>query len=363
MKRVLLLCTTDSMITNFLIPHIKNMENKGYDIECACSITGDFFNILKDQYGLKMNEICFKRNPFSFSNIKAFKQLNSLVKEKKYNVIFCHEPVGGVMGRIVGHFNKCKVVYMVHGFHFYKGAPSKMKLFYYIEKFLAHWTDLLITINKEDYQTSLKFKAKNKVLTNGIGVDTSKFSYNPNSDYIRKHFGLSSEDVILLSVGELIVRKNHEPVIRAISAIKASNIHYFIAGDGELMVYLDSLINELNLEDQIHLLGYRKDINKLCNSADIFIMPSLQEGLSVALMEAMSCGKPIIASKIRGNVDLIDEGNGGYLISPKDVNGYAKVISKLSSNKNDQMMFGRYNIKKVQNFDIKRVISQIDNLI
>lgn len=361
--KVLVLCTTDSMIMNFLIPHIQNMQRKGYDVECACSITGEFFSILKEHYCFIMHEVKFERSPFSLRNISAFYKLNALVKRRKYDVIFCHEPVGGAMGRLVGHLNHCKVVYMAHGFHFYKGAPKKMKLFYYVERFLARWTDVLITINKEDYQSSLSFKAKKKVLTNGIGVDTSKFVYEPDCNYIRDEFDFSNNTTILLSVGELIERKNHESVIRAVKQLGDDAIHYIVVGDGKLYEYLNSIVRELGLDRQIHLLGYRKDINRLCNSSDIFVMPSLQEGLSVALMEAMSCGKPIIASKIRGNVDLIDDGKGGILVSATDINSYAEAILKLSANKDLQRTYGNYNIEKVKQFDLHKVINQIDAII
>lgn len=361
--KVLVLCTTDSMFTNFLIPHINNMLNKGYEVECACSVTGDFFSILKNKCGYNMHEIGFERSPFNPKNIIAFRKLNALVKKNGYDVIFCHEPVGGAMGRLVGHINHCKVVYMAHGFHFYKGAPAKMNLFYFVEKYLARWTDVLITINQEDFEASLRFKARAKILTNGIGVDTSKFVCAPDPTYIRKELGLGVNDIILLSVGELIVRKNHESIIRALNIIGDNHIHFVLAGDGELKKHLNELIKELHLDNQVHLLGYRSDINKLCNSSDIFVMPSLQEGLSVALMEAMSCGRPVIVSKIRGNVDLIDEGKGGFLVSAKDIEGYAESIKILAGDKHLQKEMGEYNLVKVKQFDIQKVLNQIDVII
>lgn len=361
--KVLVLCTTDSMVFNFLIPHIQNMQAKGYTVKIACSVTGDFFLDLRDKYYLDVHEIKFRRSPFSFSNVFAFSQLNRFVKKENFDVIFCHEPVGGAMGRVVGHLNHCKVIYMAHGFHFYKGAPRKMKLFYYIEKFLARWTDILITINKEDYDCSLSFKAKEKVMTSGIGVDTSKFVSSYNKCYIRRELGLADDDIILLSVGELIKRKNHEVVIRALSDIDDKRIHYVIAGDGELFGYLNKMVTSLRLENNVHFLGYRRDVGNLCSSADIFIMPSLQEGLSVALMEAMSCGMPIIASLIRGNVDLIDDGKGGFLVSAKSVDGFVKAIKRLVTDKDIFSKFGSYNRERVKLYDIGNVKLQINSLI
>lgn len=363
MKKILIVCTTDSMIWNFLIPHIQNMESKGYQVECACSITGDFFDLLKNKFGFKMHEVGFERSPFNLKNVSAFRHLNALVKKGGFDTLFCHEPVGGAMSRIVGHINHCKVIYMAHGFHFYKGAPSKMKLFYWVEKTLARWTDVLVTINQEDYMASLKFAAKQKVLTNGIGVDTTKFLYAPDATYIRKELGLYEDEVVLLSVGELIERKNHEVVIRALNSLKNPKVHYAIAGDGEIKDKLINLVKELNLEANVHFLGYRRDINKLCNSADVFVMPSLQEGLSVALMEAMSCGKPIVASRIRGNVDLIDEGKGGFLVEVKNPDAYSAAFKQLLDNRHLWAMMGKYNMNKVKQFDIKVVKKQIGSLI
>lgn len=360
--RILVVCTTDSMIWNFLVPHIKNLENNGYTVECACSVTGDFFENLQKIHNLTMHRIGFRRSPYSFKNIKALSQLKKIVRERKIDTIFCHEPVGGAIGRIVGHQTKCKVIYMAHGFHFYKGAPRKSKIYYWVEKYLARYTDDLITINQEDYEASLKFKAKRKHLLPGIGIDTTKFLYSPDAMYLRKELSISEQDLILLSIGELIKRKNHETVINAMVRINNPHLHYVIVGDGELEDYLKSRIQELGLNN-VHLLGYRRDINKICNSSDVFIMPSYQEGLSVALMEAMACGLPVIASSIRGNVDLIPSREYGILVAPDDVNGYGEAIEYFSNDRNQRVETGRRNIERVKIFDIKNVEGKLFSII
>ena len=359
MKRILFVCTTDSMIWNFLIPHIKDLESKGYYVECACSITGNFYNNLITQYGLKMNQISFKRSPYSISNVKAYMELKKLIQDKNFDTLFCHEPVGGAIGRLAGHKMHCKVLNMAHGFHFYKGAPLVNKCIYYmVEKFLSKYTDVLITLNEEDYCAALKFYSKKTFKVNGIGIDTSKFTKIDNCRYLQSELNLKFDDFLLVSVGELIKRKNHSVIIDAIKQIDNTHIHLAIAGDGELKKELERKIDKLGLKNQVHLLGYRTDINKLCNSADVFIMPSLQEGLSVAIMEAMSCGKPIIASKIRGNVDLIDDKKGGILVNPKDVLGFIKAITYFYEMRANLKKYGLYNIDKVQEFDIGKVKQQ-----
>lgn len=362
MKRVLIVCTTDSMIWNFLVPHIKHMESLGMTIECACSVTGMYFNELKEQHGLTMHEIHFHRSPYNFENIKAYKELKKLVINGDFDTIFCHEPVGGAMGRFVGKKTKRKVIYMAHGFHFFNGASKVNWLIYYnVEKFLARYTDALLVINQEDYGVAKKFMAKDVALINGIGINTSKFK-RFETNYIREIYNLSGDDFIMLTVGELIPRKNHEVIIKMISKMKNDKLHFFIAGEGELTETLKMIVKELNIENNVHFLGFSRNISELCNSCDLFVFPSVHEGLPVALMEAMACGKPVVVSKIRGNVDLIDEGKGGYFVDTYDIDGYAKAIQKFLDNKELLKEFGDYNIEKVKQFDIEYVKGQLKEI-
>lgn len=360
MKKILIVCTTDSMIWNFLVPHIKELENNGYYVECASSVTGPFFADLETLHGIKMNEIPFERTPYRLVNINAYRMLCSLIKQKGFDTVFCHEPVGGAVGRLAGRKCGCKVIYMAHGFHFFKGAPKARLVYYFVEKHLSRYTDILLTINEEDYEASLRFYAKKNIKIHGIGVDTEKFTKDDGyKNYLKEEFALPRDAISIVSVGELITRKNHSAIIEALGILNNPNLFYFIAGDGEIKEELSCLIKKLKLDDNVFLLGYRKDIGRLCNSADIFALPSIHEGLSVALMEAMGCGKPVVGSKIRGNVDLIDENKGGFLCSTYDSDSFAKSIMLLAESEELRMTMGEYNINKVKEFDIVRVKAEL----
>lgn len=357
--KILVLCTTDSMIWNFLQVHIKRLQKDGHEVECACSRTGQFYDELVTN-GLILHELEFTRFPFSTHNIKAYLKLKKLIKDEKYDAIFCHEPVGGAMGRLVVSSGKTKVVYMAHGFHFYKKAPLINNCLYKTIEWLLSWkTDVLITINKEDFDASLKMHAKRNIHLNGIGVDTTKFKRDHNN-YLREKYNIDNRALILLSVGELIHRKNHEIIIQSLAQLNNINIHYFIAGDGELYDYLNNLVTFLNINNKVTFLGYCRNINELCNSCDVFVLPSIQEGLSLALMEAMACGKPVIASKIRGNVDLIEK--GGYLVRTNDIAGYKEAIIKLYSDSKLQEQLGEYNYDSIKQYDIKVIENQISEI-
>lgn len=360
-KRILIVCTTDSMIWNFLVPHINYLNGKGYIVECACSRTGFFFEELVDK-GYVLHEIPFERSPLRLRNICAFFMLRRLIRQGNFDIIHCHEPVGGAMGRLTGWLCGKYVMYFAHGFHFFKGAPRKTILYYIIEKYLSYLTDVLITINQEDYEAARKFHAKRNYLIHGIGIDTTKFIKKVDRNYLKYKFDLVLENIYLLSVGELIHRKNHITVIHSLVTLPSS-VHYLIVGEGALESELVRETRKLGLEERVHFLGFRKDIDRICNAVDIFIFPSLQEGLSVALMEAMASGLPIIASNIRGNNDLVDDCKGGYLVKSTDPTEYSSRISDLIDAPDLMSTFGEYNLKKVKLFDTKMVLNEIGEII
>ena len=258
-------------------------------------------------------DIPFERSPLKTKNVTAYRELKKVIEDGGYDIIHCHTPVGAVLTRLAARSARKKgtrVIYTAHGFHFYKGAPLLNWLVYSpVERFLARWTDVLITINQEDYRRAKKFKAGRVVYIPGVGIDIAKFSepiFEEQRQKIRAEIGVPKDAVLLCSVGELNRNKNHSLVIKALAQLENGNVHYCIAGEGECRESLTALSQKLGVAERVHLLGYRSDVQQLYKSSDIFCFPSLREGLPVSLIEAMASGLPCVASRIRGNVDLID---------------------------------------------------------
>ena len=365
MKKVLMLASVASMIDQFNMPNIELLQEMGYEVHVACNFqkgstcTQEKIEVLKNR--LKENkipyfQIDFSRNILKFHEIiKAYKQVKKLLDQERYHFIHCHSPIGGAVGRVAAHRTKTKVIYTAHGFHFYKGAPLQNWLLYYpVEKFLSRYTDVLITINKEDYhRAKKKFHAKKTCYIPGVGIDVEKIqAVTVDRAQKRGELGVGEDDFLLLSVGELSKRKNHEAVIKALGELKDPNIKYVICGQGPLREHLEKLAERLGVRNQLFLLGFRNDVIEICKSSDVFVFPSLQEGLPVALMEAMACGLPCVVSKIRGNVDLIDE-HGGIVFKKLDFNIIKKIKEKKFAQK--LMNIGRYNSRKSLAFDLKKV--------
>lgn len=349
-------------IGSFAIASIHAAHALGFEYHMAAN----FNNCTKEQiqsdeeaHGITIHHIDFVRNPADPRNYKAYLQMIDLINREKIDAIHCNTPVGGVIGRLAGA--KCgvkHVIYQAHGFHFYKGAPAiNWSLYYPVEKTLAHYTDALITINKEDYDRARSFRLRNHghvYYVPGVGIDLSIYEGNnkPREEK-RKELGLRDTSIIVVSVGELIKRKNYETAIRAMAAAAGSDIHYLICGKGPLDKKLEELAEKLHVREQIHFLGFRSDIAEIMRASDIFLFPTFQEGLPRALSEAMACGLPCIVSKVRGNTDLIEDGVNGYLYAPTDAQGMSEGMKRLAWNQELRDEMGRNNMMKIREFSLE----------
>jgi glycosyltransferase involved in cell wall biosynthesis len=358
MKKILIVSTVSRQFYLFEQGNIEVLKSLDYEVHCAANF--EDANERLEALDIIRHHFDIQRSPFSFRNIKAYKQLKKIMQSDRFNAVHCHSPMGGVLARLAAKsVGIPMVLYTAHGFHFYKGAPLMNWIIYYpVEKWLSRYTDILITINKEDYNRAQRFKAKKIVYVPGIGVDTGKFDDETiNRAKKRKELEISNDTIVLLSVGEMIKRKNHDTALKAISELKNKNYIYLICGQGELETYLKDLANKLGVSEKVRFLGFRDDIPEICAMSDIFIFPSYQEGLPVAAMEAMAAGLPVICSNIRGNVDLIQDGEGGYLLEPGDYIEIALSIDKVIKDDKLRINMGFRNKEEVKKCD-KKVVKE-----
>jgi len=363
--KILYVTTISNTVNAFLIPHIKMLIDEGHQVDVAFNIEQEI-KLEIFEMGCKIHQLPLQRSPLKKDNLITYKKLKHIIISESYDLVHTHTPVASAIVRLAcRNLNNVRVFYTAHGFHFFKGAPFLNWLVYYlVEKWLARYTDTLITINKEDYERAKsKFNANRVEYIPGVGIDFKKFNSVEVDRYLKhKELGLPKGAFVVLSVGELNKNKNHEVVIRAIAKIDNSDVHYVVCGQGQLDGYLKGLSKELDVENQVHLLGFRKDIHEICKISDLFAFPSYREGLSVALMEAMANGLPVVCSNIRGNSDLIEDGKGGYLVEPGDVEGFTKYIKGLIEDSRLRSEFGDFNHKKIENYSIENVLKEMEEI-
>ena len=377
MKRALMTATVPSMIGQFNMNNIKLLQELGYKVDIACNFDDHsvwspekIVSLKKtlDELNVHMYQIDFTRSFFGIKqHVKSYKQMKKLINERKYDLIHTHTPISSIITRIAfknSHiFNKCRMIYTAHGFHFFKGNnPLKNFLFRNIERYGARYTDTLITINKEDYEAAKKFKLRKNGTVEyvpGVGIDLDKInSIQGNREKIINDLDISKDSILLLSVGELSKRKNHESMIKALAHLP-NNFHYLICGQGQLKRYLIELATKNSVEDHLHFLGYCPNIIEIMKSCQLFIFPSLQEGLPVALMEAIACQLPCIASNIRGNCDLLSGNYNSRLFDLKKDDLAGIILNLVNNHNQDQHEKNETILKLISKNNIKKIMTDI----
>lgn len=368
LKKVLFVATVDSHIRHFHIPYLKYFKEMGYEVHVA---TANDENE-KFAYCDKKHTITFERSPFKLNNLKAIKQMEKLLSKEKFDLVHCHTPMGGVVTRIAARkFRKdgLKVFYTAHGFHFYKGAPLMNWLIYYpVEKWLSRYTDVLITINKEDYEYAKKFKAKRVEKIDGIGVDDKRFQIemtDSEKDALRKElsndkFKIEKNDIVLTYVAEMIPRKNQELLINAMKDVVSKNnkIKLLLVGTGKLTEQYRKQIEDLGLEANVSLTGYRRDVPKIFKITDIGISTSRQEGLPVNLIEAQMSGIPCIATNVRGNNEVVIHKKNGYLFESENQKDLTEKILDLVENTKLRNRMKANTVELVQKFVLENSLKE-----
>lgn len=363
--RALLTATVLSHIAQFHQPAIDLLKEAGYEVHVAAR------NNLDQKPGLTLTgvdrviDVPFERSPLTPKNFSAARRLRQVLRDTDYDLIHCHTPVAGLLTRLCGQRSRrrgARMLYTAHGFHFFKGAPLANWLVYYpIEWLSAFGTDVLITINQEDFRRAARFPSRSVEYIPGVGVDVHRFG-GPIADpsEIRRSLGLAEDAFVVLSIGELNANKNHQTVIRALSMLEDANIRYLICGNGPLLSLLQDQTEELGLDDRVQFLGYRRDIPALLAIADLFCLPSFREGLPLALMEAMASGKAVVASRIRGVSDLLPDTHGGMSVpDPRSVDGFTEAIRTLAGDDDRRQTAGAHNREYITAFSSAAVIRKL----
>lgn len=368
-NRVLIIATVvKTHIMQFHIPTLKFFKDMGWETAVAARNDYDDPQDCQIPYCDQFYDIPFERIPFMPQNAACYKKLKDIIEQGNYQIIHCHTPVGGVLGRLAAIKARKKgtrVIYTAHGFHFYRGAPLMNWLLYYpIEKICSYFADAILTINKEDWAFAKKYFKNTRIFyLSGIGVDVDLYAQKADCGVdFRRVLNLQNEEKVIISVGEMTANKNHAVIIRALTFSQLENVHYVIVGSGICRPQLEEYASKLNVSDRVHFLGYRDDIAALLHASDVFVFPSYREGLPVALMEAMAAGVPIVASRIRGNVDLIEDGVNGFLCDPQNADGFADRIRKLLNEPDLAEKFRNRGLRKIIDFDKVTVAEQMQKI-
>lgn len=364
MKRALVVATVFKFL-NFEKSDIEILQSMGYEVHTATNMheadwlqdDGSF-----DGVDIKRHQLDFGRSPFSMGNIKAFRQLKSLIDKGNFDIIHCHTPVAAAITRIVAIKARKRgayVIYTCHGFHFHKKSSKKSWILYYpIEKLLAPITDMIITINKEDFSVLKKFRVKERRYIPGVGVDVEHIrALKSDRKKMLSELGIPEEAFVILSIGELSARKNQSVMIDAISKLNDKNIYYVLCGTGEKQDEFKRLAKIRGVAERVIFTGQKDHewVMQFCHAIDIGAIPSAIEGLGLAGIEILAAGKPLVGSNVHGINDYIMNGVDGFSCDPFDSDGFAAVIKMLMDDNDLYLKCAVNAAETARRFDISRV--------
>lgn len=371
MPRLLIVTTVAPTLRAFLLPFARHYHARGWHVEAAaCDITS--VPALLQEFDA-CHSLPLSRNPLDVrALLRAPSAIRRLVLTGHYDIVHVHTPVAAFLVRFalrsIPVQQRPRIVYTAHGFHFHRnGRVFTNFLFRCAERLAAPWCDVLVTINREDYEaaTAACFPTR-LVYMPGIGVDTGYWAPERIPAEVvaavRQELGLNDEAVLFLMVAEFNPGKRHRDVLAALQHLPDPRIHIAFAGDGRLRETLQQQADEAGLAGRVHFLGFRRDIPVLMCAARAVLLPSEREGLPRSLLEALSLSVPIIGADTRGIAELADEGCG-FLHAVGDAKALAQVLRRLSEDANEAAAMGaRGRVRMVKDYDEKAVIRLHDAL-
>lgn len=378
-KNILILTTIGGFLQEFEMNDVKLLQSQGWNVHYASNFHQPIYECdteLLQRMGVTCHQIDIRKSPLAVvANIKAFRQLIQIIENEEITAVHCHNPMGGVLGRMTKLYNRhLYVIYTAHGFHFYKHAPIQNWLLYYpAERLLARLTNRLITINREDEIAARKFKLSSGGVVSripGVGLNMERFEPDQKARKdTRQKYDIADDRFVILSVGELNRNKNHETLIRAVDILKKDykrflemNPVLMICGEGGYREKLQELIQECHLDDNVILCGYQVQIERYYQAADCFAFPSYREGLGMAALEAMACGMPLIVSDNRGTREYSRNNQNALVCPARDAEAFAKAIAKMWENDKKREEMSQRSRKIADDFSVshtERIMQKI----
>ena len=365
MKKVLFVANTLSHIYAFHMPYIKYFKELGYEVHVMANSNGQQAEGFDKYFDVKI-----KRSPFSLKNIMAYRTAKKIIDSEKYNLVHCHTPMGGVIGRLASRKIRrqgARVLYTAHGFHFYKGAPKINWILYYtMEKLLVPHTDCVITINKEDFNNAKeKFKSQQTKIEkiSGIGVDINRFSPAEDKEVLKKANGYEGK-FLLTYAAEFIPRKNHRFFVKAAKVLvnKCPDVKFLFAGKGVLLEKTKKYAKKLGVAEYIDFLGFCTNMPDILRMSDVMISASIEEGFGINIIEGMASGLPVVASTVRGHKEMVKNEQNGYLIDIKNTNEFCEKIECLYYDKERYQKMSQNARIDAGNFRIESSLKQMGQI-
>ena len=339
-----------------------NLDKRVFEPIVLSFTDGPMIDILKEK-GIQTH-IIFTEKPF---NIFIWKKVKNLIKENQIDIIHAHGTRANSNVFWAAKSLDIPLIYTIHGWSFHDDQKPLVKKFRILsEKFLTSKASLNISVSESNKQSGQKYiKSFSSTVVNN-GIDQEKFNPAKSFSDIRQELGIDKNATLLLFIARFTAHKQPLTLIRAFAdALKKSpGLKLLMVGDGDEKAVALDLVKELSIEGNVLFLPFRQDVPAILNAANIFILPSLWEGLPIGLLEAMSMGKAVIATNVDGTCEIVRHQDNGYLIEVNNLQqNLAEAIVLMAGDNSLRQKFGTNAIETVRrHFNAASMTRQIENI-
>ena len=345
------------------------LDKEKYEVAFGCAPGGDLVNQVV-KYGIRFRPIKhFVQEINLYHDLMALGELMLLMKSERYDIVHTHNSKAGFLGRLAARLVGVPiVVHTIHGFAFHEfEKPPRRILFILLEKFAANLADKLITISEplKEWGLRLKIGKKEQYTTIYSGIEIEKFKIEIDVEKKKREFGINFDDLVVGVVAKLWEGKGHRDILIAAKEVvkEIPNVKFMFVGEGYLRRELEKLTQELELDNHVIFTGFRRDIPEITAIFDIAVLASYYEGMGRVLLEAMVLAKPVVATKVGGIVDVVEDGKTGFLVPPKNPKALAEAMIRLLSDERLRKIMGKEARKRIDTrFSAQAMVSKIEEV-
>ena len=282
--------------------------------------------------------LIYTEKPF---DVRIWGQVKRLLQAEAPDVIHAHGTRASSNVLWAARKLGIPVIYTVHGWSFHQDQhPLVRRLRILGEKYLTERSEVNISVSASNQQSGKEMIPQFRSVVINNGIDQQKFDPERAYSDVRAELGIARDSVVVLFIARFTAHKQPLTLIRAfaraltmLQGIGAAGLHLLMVGDGDEKVAGVALARELGLEDKIIFQAFRQDVPDVLHAADIFVLPSLWEGLPIGLLEAMAMRKAVIGTRVDGTREVLQDGDNGLMVEPGDVDGLAAAIVRLAADR------------------------------
>ncbi|MGI6189824.1 MAG: glycosyltransferase family 4 protein [Caldicoprobacteraceae bacterium] len=343
---------------------LKGLKERGFDVLALCNFSHPVMEELRDA-GMTVCPFNIPGEIQPYRDIKRTLDVFSVIKEYRANLVHCHGFKAGVIGRLGAIFAGCPRVYTVHNFILPMTLPVRRWMFGRLEHILCRYTQGIITVShalKEELIQNCRIP-DDKIHVVHNGIPAYKNIRAKDMDFVndlRRRLNIGRHTTLVGTTARLIPSKGIDYLLDAIPAVieHINDVHFLIMGNGPYKQELIKKAAYLNIQNKVTFLGYVNNIHNYLNAIDIFVLPSLSEGLGISIIEAMAAGKPVIAARTGGIPEIVNHDDNGYLVTPGDAGELALAIMYLIANPQVREDYGRRGCRDVrERFSVDKMLN------